>query len=434
MAITWRVPALLALGAILVWLRPTGGTVALWLLVVVVLTLLDTWFAPAARTLTVVRRDVGSTRQGSATETVLDVTNTGRRVVRGMLRDAWQPSAGARGNRHRLDLPGGARTELTTVLVPTRRGHRITDRVTVRSLGPLRLGARQSALQVPGTVRVLPPFHSRRHLPSRLARLREIDGRAAVRVRGQGTEFDSLRDYVRGDDVRSIDWRASARNRSVVVRTWQPERDRRVVLVLDTGRTSAGRVGDGQEALPRLDAAMDAGLLLAALALRAGDRVDLVAGDRDVRVRIKGGSAQETLGVLQEAMAGLEPVLVETAWQRLVAAVGAIGRRRALVVLLTALEPSAVEEGLLPLIGPLTAHHRVLVASVRDPALPRLADDRTDAGSTYAAAAAEHDLGRRDDTAALLRALGVEVLDEDADRLPPALADRYLALKAAGRL
>ena len=65
-----------------------------------------------------------------------------------------------------------------------------------------------------------------------------------MRVRGQGTEFDSLREYVDGDDVRSVDWRASARTRSVVVRTWQPERDRRVFLVLDTGRTSAGRVDD----------------------------------------------------------------------------------------------------------------------------------------------------------------------------------------------
>ena len=138
-------------------------------------------------------------------------------------------------------------------------------------------------------MRSLPPFESRKHLPSRLARLRDLDGRAAVRVRGQGTEFDSLREYVRGDDVRSIDWRASARNRNVVVRTWQPERDRRVVLVLDTSRTSAGRVGD----VPRLDSAMDAALLLAALAARAGDRIDFVAGDRRVRSRLRSAGARD---------------------------------------------------------------------------------------------------------------------------------------------
>ena len=100
-------------------------------------------------------------------------------------------------------------------------------------MGPLGIAARQRSIDVPGRLRALPPFDSRRHLPSRLATLRQLDGRSAVRTRGQGTEFDSLRDYVEGDDVRSIDWRATARRRNVVVRTWQPERDRRVIIVLD---------------------------------------------------------------------------------------------------------------------------------------------------------------------------------------------------------
>ena len=101
-------------------------------------------------------------------------------------------------------------------------------------------------------MRVLPRFSSRKHLPSRLARLRELDGRTSVMIRGQGTEFDSLREYVRGDDVRSIDWRASARRADVVVRTWRPERDRRVMIVLDTGRTSAVRVLDEEERVVEL--------------------------------------------------------------------------------------------------------------------------------------------------------------------------------------
>lgn len=430
MALTWRVPALMLVGVVAVLVFPRELTVLLWTAAVLLLVALDTLLAPAPRQLVVVRRGGGSTRQGQPTETVLRVDNTGGRRIHGILRDAWQPSAGAVGNRHRLDLDPGSGTELTTVLVPNRRGDRRTDRLTVRSLGPLGLASRQSALQAPGTVRVLPPFHSRKHLPSRLARLRELDGRSAVRVRGQGTEFDSLREYVRGDDVRSIDWRASARNKNVVVRTWQPERDRRVVLVLDTGRTSAGRVGD----IPRLDSAMDAALLLAALAVRAGDRIDFVAGDRAVRSRIKGSHSTDLLGQLQDAMTQLEPVLAETAWQRLVGAIDGLGRHRALVVLLTPLEPSAVEQGLLPLIGPLTSRHRVVVASVRDPALLEIAGARDDAKSTYSAAAAEQAIIRREATARLLGALGVDVLDEDADRLPVVLADHYLALKAGGLL
>ena len=283
---------------------------------------------------------------------------------------------------------------------------------------------------MPGALRALPALPWIGRLPSRLARLRELDGRAAVRVRGQGTEFDSLREYVLGDDVRSVDWRASARNRSVVVRTWQPERDRRVVLVLDTGRTSAGRVED----VPRLDSAMDAALLLATLATRAGDRVSFVAGDLAVRSRIQGAHRRDVVGEMQEAMAGLQPVLGETSWRHLVGAVDSLGRQRALVVLLTALEPSAVESGLLPLVGPLTSRHRVLLASVRDPELDRLARNREDARATYDAAAAEQAAARRDSTGRLLAALGVEVLDADAEELPVKLADHYLALKARGLL
>lgn len=133
------------------------------------------------------------------------------------------------------------------------------------------------------------PFRSRRHLPSKLSQLQALEGQHRTMVRGQGSEFDSLREYVPGDDVRSIDWRATARRETVVVRTWRPERDRRILLVLDTSRTSAGRVGD----LPRLEHAMDAALLLTALAAKAGDRVDFLAYDRQVRARVRseGGAA-----------------------------------------------------------------------------------------------------------------------------------------------
>lgn len=266
-----------------------------------------------------------------------------------------------------------------------------------------------------------------------------------MRVRGQGTEFDSLREYVRGDDVRSIDWRASARQPHVVVRTWQPERDRRVVLVLDTSRTSAGRVArvageDETDGMPRLDAAMDAALLLGALASRAGDRIDFAAGDRRVRARQRLHGVRDVAARLQEQMADLDPTLVEADWDVLAGAVQGFGRQRALVVLLTALEPSAIADGLLPVLPALTRHHRVVLASVRDPELTRLAEAAADpdvvptADTAYDAAAAAQELHRRDRMREVLQRLGVDVVDADADTLPPALADHYLALKAQGLL
>ena len=173
-----------------------------------------------------------------------------------------------------------------------------------------------------------------------------------VLIRGQGTEFDSLREYVVGDDVRSIDWRATARRADVVVRTWRPERDRRVVIVLDTGRTSAGRVGVDPTASdpggwPRLDWSMDAALLLAALAARAGDHVDFLAHDRLSRAGVFNASRTELLAQLVEAMAPLQPALVESDARAMAAAVRRRIRQRALVVLLTDLNASALDEGLM---------------------------------------------------------------------------------------
>ena len=200
---------------------------------------------------------------------------------------------------------------------------------------------------MPGRLRVLPPFTSRRHLPSRLARLRELDGRSAVQHRGQGTEFDSLREYVDGDDVRSIDWRATARRQAVVVRTWRPERDRRVLLVVDTSRTSAARSTRraDRSAAVRLDAAIEAALLHGGAGRRAGDRVDLVAHDRRVRARVRGSTRSDLLPALVEALAPLEPSLVEADWDVVATEVRTIARQRALVVLLTALDPPSWTRG-----------------------------------------------------------------------------------------
>ncbi|MDQ2780981.1 MAG: DUF58 domain-containing protein [Actinomycetota bacterium] len=430
MAVSGRFPLLLLAGLVAVVLQPTRQMVFLWVGVVLLAVVVDLVLAVGPGHLSIEREVVGQVRLGEPGASSVLVTNTSRRRVRGVLRDAWQPSAGATGERHRLSIPAGERRRFTTALLPTRRGDRLADRVTVRSFGPLRIGARQRSFDVGGSIRALPPFASRKHLPSRLATLRQLDGRSAVRVRGQGTEFDSLRDYVEGDDVRSIDWRATARRQHVVVRTWQPERDRRVILVLDTSRTSAGRV----EQMPRLDSEMDAALLLAALASRAGDRVDLIAGDRWVRARVTGSSRSALLGDLVQAMSPLQPALLEASWPTLATAIADTSRRRALVVLLTTLEPAAIEESLLPTLASLTLHHRVVVASVSDPALVAMAARRDTTAQAYDAAAAERTLELRRRTAAMLAGLGVTVIDASPEDLPPRLADHYLLLKSQGLL
>ncbi|TPG19149.1 DUF58 domain-containing protein [Pedococcus bigeumensis] len=430
MTLTYRAVALALLGLVPVVLWPHGSTVRWWWVVILMLVGLDVLLACSPRSLTLVREEPPQVRLGEQTSTSILVTNTGGRRLRGAIRDAWPPSAGAATTRHTLAVAAGERTRVTTTLTPTRRGDRAAHRVTVRSTGPLGLAARQRSFEVPGRLRTLHPFPARKHLPSRLAVLRQLDGRAALRTRGQGTEFDSLREYVDGDDVRSIDWRATARRQHLVVRTWQPEQHRRIVIVVDTSRTSAGRVDDA----PRLDAAMDAALLLTALAGHARDRVQVLAGDRLVLARVGGTDRAKLLHDTISALAPIESRLLEADWGLLATEISRLGTQRALVVLLTPLESSAIEQGLLPVLPALSAHHRVVVASVADPAVARMRSARDTVADVYDAAAAERTISLRRRTAAALASLGVDVLDEPPEVLPVRLADHYLMLKRQGLL
>lgn len=443
MSVSGRFVLLVALGVVPIVLLGRDGTVAAlvlaaWLLAVIAIGALDLLLAASPRGIVLSRELPARVRLGERVISELYLTNTGRRMLRARVRDGWQPSAGAPPTRTTMLLPPGERRLLALPLTPWRRGERRVEQVTVRSAGPLGLWARQATLAAPGRIRVLPPFHSRKHLPSRLTRLRELDGRTSVMIRGQGTEFDSLREYVRGDDVRSIDWRATARRddpstgsgQRVMVRTWRPERDRRVILVIDTGRTSAARVEDE----PRIDTSFEASLLLAALASRAGDRVDLLAYDRRIRGRVRGARGAELLSRLVDTMAGIDPELIETDWTAIPAQVRDLTSQRALVVLLTSIDAPGASRGLLSVLPQLTRRHTVVVASVTDPAVLLAIDRRTDREEVYQAAAAERALLDIVRVSAAIRQLGAEVVTAAPADLPPALADRYLALKAAGRL
>jgi len=430
MYITGWTVLLAALGAVPAAIAQDRSVMWVWLLGVAALALIDSGLAPKPSTIAVRRTVPGSVRLTESTTGTVSVINNGRRRARGALRDGWQPSAGATNTRHKLKLPPGGRERFTTHFHPTRRGDRHSDRITVRLQGPLGLAGRQQSILVPDTLRVLPEFASRRHLPSRLQRLREIDGQSAVQLKGAGSEFDSLRQYVIGDDVRSIDWRATARRADVVVRTYRPERDRRVFIALDTSRLSAARVGDA----PRLDASIEATLLLTALATRAGDRVQVTAYDRTERARALGTTGAGVMPQLAAALAGVEPELLEPDWPGVVRLVQGRLSQRALVVLLTTIDTSTVDSGLLEAVAALTQSHVVMVASVDDPEVDQMLRGRDDVHDLYAAGAAARGVLERDTVATRLRQLRAEVVTAAPDDLAPAVADRYLALKAAGRL
>lgn len=430
MRVTGRFVCITTIGAVLAAFTGRPWLVAAWIGLVLAAACLDATLALSPRTVSITRSQVPDVRVGESTSSVI-VIGTSRlpwplRRARLTVRDSWVPSANAGPDRHDLRLRGNDARRIETPLRPERRTTLDAGPVTVLSRGPLGLAARQRSFVVPGAVRVLPEFRARKELPSRLARLREMDGRAAVMVRGEGTEFDSLRQYVAGDDVRSIDWRATARSTETVVRTWRPERDRQVAIVLDGGRTSAIRSGTGTV----LDADIEAALLLAAIADHAGDRVRAIVVDRVIREQIVAGAGGKALQSVASGLVDARSELVETRWQVAIGHVLATVGQRSLVVLATALDPAALLSAMLPPLPALLHRHAVIVAAP-EPETPYQDGQAPDA---FEKAAQVRERLDRAETIRQLRALGATVVTAAPDALAGAVADAYLTLKASGKL
>lgn len=439
MAISARSALLILVGLIPLAFAPSRSFAWMWFCLVVAVCLLDALGAPSPRTLRLSREVTGPIRADQTTKATLRLTNTTKRHMLLDVRDAWPPSLRPSPCRQRVRLRPGEGVRISTTLAPTRRGTRHADVVTVRSWGPLHLGARQVSFGAPLSLSALPEFKARVLLPARLARLHELEGTTPTTLRGAGTEFDSLREYVRGDDPRDIDWRASARSKELMVRTWRPERDRHVVVVVDCGRASAALLGApdaGADTIeigvaPRLDSGIETALLLGALATRAGDQVHLLALDQRVRARVSGIRGGAFLGAAATAFQEVLPSLDVTDWQLAVSQVRATVRHPALVVLVTRVPPAGMDVDFLEAVRALSDRHTVLIASATDPDQDRA---RTDAEDVLMRAAAA--LEERTDQAGVAdaRSAGAVVVSAPSGALPARTADTYIELKKAGRL
>jgi uncharacterized protein (DUF58 family) len=358
--------------------------------------------------------------------------NRSDRRVRVAIADELAPSLHPGRRRVPAQLRPHAIAEATTTITPTRRGRFEVSTVVVRIEGPLGLAARQGAYALPAVLRVYPPFRSRDEAELRINKARILEvGLRSAQGRGGGTEFDQLREYSVDDEFRRIDWAATARTGKAIVRTYRAERNQTVVCLLDNGRVMAGRV-DG---VPRVEHAMDAVMMLTAVATRLGDRAGLVAFDRTVRAIVPPAQTRDHLGRVTEAMYQLEPELAESDYRGAFTQTLARFRRRAMLVIFTDLVEQAVGESLLPALPLIARSHVVVVASVQDPEVVQwssaVAQDATEA---YRQAAAVGALEERRRTAAKLRGMGATVVDDAPGRMATRLADAYLRVKATGRL
>lgn len=360
------------------------------------------------------------------------VTNPTERRVRVAVADELAPSLGAVTRRAALTLPAGATRTARTALHPSRRGRFAPTDLVVRVDGPLGLMARQRSRRARAELRVLPPFRSRAQVELRVHQAQVLEtGLRTARGSGGGTEFDSLREYTVDDDVRRIDWAATARATRTIVRTYRAERNQQVLVLLDNGRVMAGQVGG----VPRTEWGMDAAMGITAAASALGDRCGLVAFDRTVRGVVAPAAGRSQLERVTNVLFDLEPQLVESDYAGAFAATVARFRRRALLVLLTELAEEAMTETLVPALPLLLSRHLVIVASAADPDVGEWASTPPrDSPQAYRMAAAVAAIERRARAAALLRGLGASVLDAPPDRLAARLVDAYLGIKATGRL
>ena len=355
-----------------------------------------------------------------------------RRRVKVHLADQLAPSLGA-GSR-RVEALIGPDEVLTvgTSLRPERRGDFVLHELVVRTEGPLGMAARQATRQLEGRIRVIPSFRSRREAKLRMNRARILEvGIRSARFQGGGSDFDRLRDYTTDDESRRIDWAATARAGRPIVRTYRAERNQFVTVLLDTGRLMAARVDE----VPRLEHAMDAAMTIASVAGRLGDRVGLVAFDREVRAVVPHGEPGGQLRRIVDAIYRLEPALVESDFRRAFLETVTRYRRRSLFIVITDLADQAIEYSLIGALPVVLRSHLVVVGSVRDPQLDEWASARPAAAEmAYRHAASLDEIDRRRRLAARLTGLGATVIDDTPARFAARLADFYLDVKAVGRL
>jgi uncharacterized protein (DUF58 family) len=326
-----------------------------------------------------------------------------------------------------LVLPArGSLTESVSV-IPIRRGRAAAGRLHLRVLGPLGLCWRQGRRELPWPVLVYPNLREAalRALPSATQRRREAGFRNLRRI-GEGRMFESLREWVPGDDTRAIDWKATGRRGKLIARQYEVERRQQVMIVVDAGRMLTALVGGRA----RLEYAVDAALELAHAASAHDDNVGLLVFADEILSYLPPTRGRRALRLVLDALAGVEGRLVEPDYPRAFGFLAATNRKRALTVLFTDLIDRTASEALLAQAATLRPRHLPLAVTLRDPSLERLASRRPETQpEAFERAAAEELLAARAAALAELRGHGVLVLDVPPEGAARAVVQQYEQLK-----
>lgn len=432
---TPRLLALFALGIPLA--AVTGATGQGWLAVVYNVVLIATaWTthrmapAPASIRMTRVFDPVLSVRVANRIE--LNVANDGLETIRARLRDEPPPDFACTGQEFSFELAPGDERRVHYSVVPPDRGGDFFRGTFVRIRCPLGLVEREARLRTEQPVRVYPNVLALREfdLLNQRGRLSHIGVRRS-RIRGLGTDFESLRDYAEGDDFRKMDWKASARRGKLVVRQFEQERNQAVILCIDMGRKMLSEIGG----VTKLDHTLDACLLMAHSAAAAGDAVGLLVWADTVRRYIPPARGRSQVGAIIEAIHDLSAEPIESDPAGAFAYLSTRWKRRSLLVGFTDAEDPDQAEELARSMGPFGKRHIVVIASVADPNLLAAARETVESpDDLFRKASALTFVGERKSAKSRLSLAEIHSLDAEPQDLAAALVSFYFEVKEKGML
>jgi uncharacterized protein (DUF58 family) len=364
---------------------------------------------------------------GRANPVTLTLHNQSGRVLRGTVTDDPIADATIDGLPGEFEIPPHGSVVLRYEITPTRRGSRKLGAVTVRYALPLGMLARQERKLLEQDVDVYPDVHAARALDMLRRQGREDARVGSLRVRGGDTEFERLRPYRVGDEIRHVDWRASARRDDLVVRQYQAESNQNVVFAIDTGRGMRGE----SRGITSIDHALGAALLTADVALRGGDRAGLFTFDDKPRSFLRPTGGRSGGRKLTRAAHALDAGLAATDYRTAMVFLKTQMKARSLFVVFTnLLEPRSARD-LAAAVKSLMPRHLPLCVLMRDEEVEALATAAiaSEADALVRAAAAES-LAWRDGIVRTLKNAGALVLDARPDEVTPLLVKRYLEVKA----
>jgi len=395
-----------ALGAAGFW-TPWGlDTMLLADLLLIVLIWLD---ATLAQTVVVNREPLTALSVGRTGEVVYRWTNPSSRPARLHVREVRPDILGGLQAPRALAIPPRAAVREPVPVVPLRRGRETgAGSFVIDSMGPLGLGRHRVRLPLPWDVVVYPPLVSVRLRASVADARRRDAGMKPIRRLGEGRLFESLREWVPGDDLRHIDWKATARRAKVITRQYEAERRQQVLLVLDTGRLMTADVAAG---VARLDFAVQAALELAYAAAQHDDNVGIMTFADGVQHFVAPERGRAGVRRVMDVLAEVQPKLVEPDYPGAFRYLAARNRKRALTVLFTDVIDRFASDA--------------LVAAMQRPATPR---------DAFRKAAAEELLHAREEALGHMRRAGVLVIDVTPERAAQAVVAKYLDLKRRGTL